>query len=141
MFSKMEDKIKLKPTKYDIILYAIVLLVIISVMILTLSFRTSKDNLVTVKYANNVVKTMKLAEDQEFVMQTSDYPLLLGDLTIEISNSRVRIKEETSNYHYCSLQSWVDSKGTSLICAPNHVVVSIEGYVDSGIDYPAGGGQ
>ena len=71
---------------------------------------------------------MNLQVDETFTMTVEDYPLLLGDLTIEVKNGKVGVVEQTSHYNYCELVGSTDKKGTAIICAPNGVVITIEGY-------------
>ncbi len=82
-------------------------------------------------YANVYIETeqvesLSLSVDQEVTFFQEDYPVLLGDITLEIVARRVRIKEEVSPLHYCSLQGWIDQPGLPIVCAPNQFLVVIE---------------
>jgi len=88
--------------------------------------RPANDLVVNVYYEFNVIDTHELYANQSFVYKKDDYPRLLDDITLEITNGKVRIAEETSPLNYCSLQGWVDHSGTPIICAPNYFMVIIE---------------
>lgn len=132
--------ISLQRKKADWFVYGLTLLILLSIFVALISFSLSSANQVTVRYNNELVYTMYLDQDEEYLMRQSDFPMLLGDLVVEVKNKRVRIKEETSPYNYCSQLGWVSFKGMSLICAPNYVIVTVQGYYDSGFDIIPGGG-
>lgn len=58
----------------------------------------------------------------------------LGDVVIEINDGRIRVAEEISPRHYCSLQGWVDRTNTPIVCLPNRIVIVIESSHNSGDD-------
>ena len=133
-------KYELKRNKLDYIITSIVIILI--AVLISCSFylkSTSKDNLVSIKYYNKEVYKMSLAKDEVFVMKKEKYDKLLDDLVIEVKNGKVRVVEEESPKHYCSILGFVESKGTSIICAPNGVVITIEGKSDDIIDWQPGG--
>ena len=85
---------------------------------------------------------MNLEIDETYTMKKEDFPLLLGDLTVEVKNGKVGVVEQTSNYNYCELVGSTDKKGTAIICAPNGVVITIEGYEEPCSDWgPCLGGE
>jgi hypothetical protein len=132
--------ISLQQKKADWFVYGLTLFILGSILLAMVSFSLDSGKQVTVRYDNELIYTMYLDQDEEYTMRQTDFPLLLGDLVIEVKERKVRIKEETSPYHYCSQLGWVALKGMSLICAPNYVVVTIEGFYDSGFDIIPGGG-
>ena len=101
----------------------------------------SKDgDAAVVRYNNKIVKVMPLDKDDEFIMRKSEgYDDLYGDeLIVTVKNKKVSITKEDSPFHYCSYLGEISQRGSSLICAPNCVVVTIEsvdgGNTDDGID-------
>jgi len=50
----------------------------------------------------------------------------LGDVFIEVASGRVRVEKETSPYHLCSIQGWVQYANIPIVCLPNHIVIIIE---------------
>lgn len=136
----MKKKIALERKKADWLVYGVTFLILLSIVIALFGFSKSSANQVTIRYNNELIYTMYLDQNEEYLMKKSDFPLLLGDMVVEVSNKRVRVKEETSPYHFCSKLGWVSLKGMALICAPNYVVVTVQGYYDSGFDIIPGGG-
>ncbi len=134
------NNITLKRTKGDIIVIIAAVSLIIAMLIALFSVRGNKENnVVTVKYDNQVIHTMHLNIDETFTMKQADYDKLLGDLVIVVEDGAVRVDEQTSHYNYCEYMGPVSQKGTSIICAPNSVVITIDGYEDTGVDWQGGG--
>ena len=136
-------KIQLKPNKSDIgVLITIIVFIAVFVVSLIIDSFNVGDNIVVVRYNNEVVHKMNLQVDETYTMKKEDFPLLLGDLTVEVKNGKVGVVEQTSNYNYCELVGATDKKGTAIICAPNGVVITIEGYEEPCSDWgPCLGGD
>lgn len=136
-------KIQLKPNKSDIgVLITIIVFIAVFVVSLIIDSFNVGDNIVVVRYNNEVVHKMNLQVDETYTMKKEDFPLLLGDLTVEVKNGKVGVVEQTSNYNYCELVGSTDKKGTAIICAPNGVVITIEGYEEPCSDWgPCLGGD
>ena len=132
-------RLTLKQNKTDLVIVLLAIALIISFVGLIFSLDTSNADKIRVIYNNRLVKEMALSYDETFVMEQADYPLLLGRMVIEVSEGKVRVKEEESPRNYCSILGWVSNKGSSIICAPNNVVITVEGYVDPGYDFEIGG--
>ena len=49
-----------------------------------------------------------------------------GDVVIEYKNNKVRVIEEDSPKHICSIQGWSSSPLNPITCLPNNVVIVIE---------------
>jgi len=55
----------------------------------------------------------------------------LGVVTIEVVGGKIRVEKETSPYHLCSIQGWVQYANIPIVCLPNHIVIIIKnGTVD-----------
>jgi hypothetical protein len=86
----------------------------------------------TAQYANvyimgELTHSYSLKESASYTLLQNEYPSLLDDMIIEIdATGKVRVAEETSRYHICSLQGWVGTPGQPIVCAPNRVVIVIE---------------
>ncbi|MEG1475686.1 MAG: NusG domain II-containing protein [Longicatena sp.] len=76
---------------------------------------------VVVNYKSSEILRVKLAEDKNYLVKGS-----LGDVNIEVQNKKVRVEKETSPYHLCSIQGWVDQPNRPIVCLPNNIVVQIE---------------
>ena len=121
------NKLPLKKTRFDIYAFSFLMIFASFMLVITNVFnRPTDDLIVNVYYEFNVIDTHELYANQSFVYKKDDYPRLLDDITLEITNGKVRIAEETSPLNYCSLQGWVDHSGTPIICAPNYFMVIIE---------------
>jgi len=131
----------LKRNFHDYIVGIITLVIIAILVFFLVSYSSTSDNVVHVYYQNELVHTMYLNIDESYTMEMDDYSGLLGDLTIEVNNGSVAVVNQTSDKNYCEYMGAVSTKGTSIVCAPNGVVITIEGYVDTGIDYTPGGGN
>lgn len=129
----------LKLKKGDIIAIILAVALIITSVIMILVYSRYEDNIVTVRYNGVVVRQMRLDTDETYVMKQEDYDLLLGDLTIVVEDGKVRVDDQTSRYDYCELYGPASSKGTTIICAPNYVTITIDGYSDTASDWPPKG--
>ena len=76
-----------------------------------------------------------LNDNRIIELDKDNYHTLLGDMTIEIKDGKVRVSKEESPKNYCSKQGWVSSVATPIVCLPNAVVVTIIGENDSDMDW------
>ncbi|MDY4788465.1 MAG: NusG domain II-containing protein [Bacilli bacterium] len=132
-------KFNLVKNKIDYLISIIVILAILIMVVFSLTLKADKNSIVSIRYYNKIVYQMSLNKNEIFTLEKEKYPLLLDDLVIEVKNGKVRVVEEESPRHYCSILGFVDTKGTSIICAPNGVVITIEGQRDDDIDWVPGG--
>ncbi len=134
--------LKLKPNKHDFFVLAAILVILVVTIIASFSSSSSEDNIVVIRYNNEIVHKMNLQVDETFTMKQEDYDLLLGDLTVQVKDGKVAVVEQTSNHNYCEIMGEVNKPGTAIICAPNGVVITIEGYEEPCSDWgPCLGGD
>jgi hypothetical protein len=88
--------------------------------------RPSGDLFVSVYIETMLVDQYSLYDNQTIVFSQATYPILLGDVTLEITNERIRVEKETSPLNICSAQGWVGTPGLPIICAPNYFMAVIE---------------
>ena len=123
-------KYKLKFSLHDLFASFIslgVVFIFIVISIISIPKSNSEDYAV-IRYNNKIVKKMPLSIDDDFIMLKKDYPDLYGDeLIVTVKNQKVSITKEDSPFHYCSYLGEISNRGSSLICAPNCVRVTIEG--------------
>ena len=122
-------KYKLKWSLHDLVMSGISLLVIVILIIVSyFSLPKSLGNeYAVVRYHNEIVAKMPLNKDAEFIMYKSDYEDLYGDeLIVTVKGGKVFISKEDSPFHYCSYLGEIQNVGSSLICVPNCVRVTIE---------------
>lgn len=123
-------KYKLKFSLHDLFSSFIslgVVFIFIVISIISIPKSNSEDYAV-IRYNNKIIKKMPLSIDDDFIMLKKDYPDLYGDeLIVTVKNQKVSITKEDSPFHYCSYLGEISNRGSSLICAPNCVRVTIEG--------------
>lgn len=123
-------KYKLKFSLHDLFASFISLgLVFIFIVISIISIpKSNSEDYAVIRYNNKIIKKMPLSVDDDFIMLKKDYPDLYGDeLIVTVKNQKVSITKEDSPFHYCSYLGEISNRGSSLICAPNCVRVTIEG--------------
>ena len=129
--------IRLKPNKHDYILGSFIIVLIISLVISLVLPKNSDDHYVYVKYDGQVVHQMDLYKDEVFVMHVEDekYSDLHGDFEVTVKDGKVGITQNTCPQDFCAHLGWIDSKGYSLICAPNKIVIEIGEEIKSDCDW------
>ena len=123
-------KYKLKFSLHDLFASFISLCVVfIFIVISIISIpKSNSEDYAVIRYNNKIIKKMPLSIDDDFIMLKKDYPDLYGDeLIVTVKNQKVSITKEESPFHYCSYLGEISNRGSSLICAPNCVRVTIEG--------------
>lgn len=122
-------KFKLKNSFVD---YIIIGAVLVASVLFSIFFymRPAQGNAVSLYISGEKVNTYSLAEDRIIELYMEDYPSLLGDMTIEIKDGRVRVSKEESPKHLCSRQGWISATGWLISCLPNDVYLIIEGESD-----------
>lgn len=80
-----------------------------------------KEKVVVVNYKDEEVLRVPLHKDDTYRVNGT-----LGKVEIEVLNNKVRVEKETSSYHLCSIQGWVEHVNQPIVCLPNHIVVQIQ---------------
>jgi len=123
----MKRKITLTKNTFDIYILNLLVLLTALILVVTNLYNKPGGNLaVNVYVETERVDTLSLDDDIIVVYLKEDYPVFLGDITLEISGGKVRVEKETSPLHYCSIQGWVGTPGLPIVCAPNYFMVVIE---------------
>lgn len=118
-------KISLKKTQFDTYAFsAIIFIATILFVSLRLALRTDQALFVYVYASGEQIDRLDLSIDLE---KTYKNEVFIEDITIEIKDRKVRVKEETSNLKYCSIQGYVGQIGQPIICAPNNFYLLIMG--------------
>lgn len=119
--------IGLKKNGFDVYVFNLLVLLTALILVVTNLYNRPQGVMVVNVYVETEkIDQLSLYEDISKVYLKEDYPIFLGDITLEISNQRVRVEKETSPLHYCSIQGWVENPGMPIICAPNYFMVVIE---------------
>ena len=122
-------KYELKGSIHDIYMSLVSLVAVILLIVVSFIFtpKSSDTDYAIVRYNNEIIKKMPLNIDDDFIMYKQDYPDLYGDeLIVSVRNKKVSITKEDSPFHYCSYLGEISTRGSSLICVPNCVRVTIE---------------
>lgn len=83
---------------------------------------TTSDQVVAVVYSyDKEILRIDLSVDKTYTVQGA-----LGDVVIEVAGGKVRVEKETSPYHLCSIQGWVQYANIPIVCLPNHIVIMIK---------------
>jgi hypothetical protein len=110
-------------------IYAFSFLIIVTSLIIAVTNiynRPSGDLFVSVYIETVLIDQYSLYDNQTITFEKTTYPILLGDVVLEITNQRMRIEKETSPLNICSAQGWVGTPGLPIICAPNYFMAVIE---------------
>ena len=81
---------------------------------------------VVVSYKDQEILRKDLKENNVYTVKGT-----LGKVQIEVKDKKVRVEKETSPYHLCSIQGWVDAPNRPIVCLPNNIVVLIESSKDT----------
>lgn len=111
-------------TRADKILI-VVIMVIAAAMILPLLGYSPQPSTASVKVKNEEVLNIDLAKDGEYSVEGT-----LGSVNIEVKDGAVRVSQENSPHHYCSLQGYVSDPNVPIVCLPNETVITISGKND-----------
>ena len=128
----------LKRNKTDLFIlsFALIFIIILVVISNIITSNVNGKNKYVVITIEGVEKfKYKLSENRVIELKKEDYDSLLGDMTIEIKDNKVRVEKEESPKNYCSKQGWVETVAIPIVCLPNSVVVTIIGQNDSDIDW------
>ena len=134
-------KISLKPNKHDIFVGAFLFILIASLIISLVSLKSSDDHYVYVKYDGEIIHQMDLHVNEVYLIEKDDekFKNLHGDFEVTVKNGKVAITKNVCPEDFCKHLGWIDSKGYSLICAPNRMVVEIGKKVEINNDWGPGG--
>ena len=83
---------------------------------------TSGQKIAVVSYKNEEVLRIDMSTDATYSVEGT-----LGEVFIEVVDGKIRVEKETSPYHLCSIQGWVEYANVPIVCLPNHIVILIEG--------------
>lgn len=81
----------------------------------------AEDAQAVIYYKDQEVQRLNMSDNGLYTISGE-----LGNVVVEISDGRIRVAEEISPLHYCSLQGWVSTSNTPIVCLPNKVVIIIE---------------
>lgn len=124
---------KLKLNKIDI--FVIIIMTILSLVLSFCVFYLPKDDGKSVgvyvmgkkEYSLSLqTNTTIVLKQGEYDVENHTFPHLLGDLTIEIKDEKIRISDNVCPNKICVKQGWVSIPNVPITCAPNSVFIVIE---------------
>lgn len=104
--------------KYDVGL--VILLVIFSFSFFFFLKDEKGNKEAVVYYDDTEILRVNMNKDSLYTVEG-----LNGEVVIEVSKNRVRIKKETSPNNICSKMGFIESSYETLVCLPNKIVVKI----------------
>lgn len=105
--------------KSDIKLVSILLFVSI-IGVVCFRFFSKKGNSAYVYHDGNLILTIDLSIDNDYVVDGD-----LGDVFIVVRDGKIKVEDETSPLHLCSLQGFVSGSNESIVCLPNKIVINL----------------
>jgi len=106
---------------------ALIIFILISSIVLYGSMEwfvraSTNDKVVAVvSYREEEVLRIDMSIDDTYIVEGT-----LGEVFIEVKDKALRVEKETSPYHICSIQGWVEFANVPIVCLPNHIVIMIE---------------
>lgn len=107
--------------KADVVLILSIMAACLLLMIPML-FSHHTASVAVVRVRNEEKMRIDLSRDGSYEVEGTN-----GPVHIEVKNGKVAVSQENSPHHYCSLQGYVDSVNTPIVCLPNETIVTIEG--------------
>ena len=124
---------KLKANFWDIIITVFIIILSLILSVFFYFIPANSGDTVGVYVMGKLEYQLSLNEDTTLTLHKGEYnnemhtfPHLLGDLTIEIKDEKVRILENECPNKICVNQGWVSIANIPITCAPNNVVIVIE---------------
>lgn len=118
--------------RFDKIFIVLVLVVSLALYLSLQWFVTSstgQNTVAVVTYKDKEVLRIDMGLNKNYTIKGT-----LGDVLIEVKNKAIRVEKETSPYHLCSLQGWVQYANVPIVCLPNHIVILIQNAKSGGED-------
>ena len=108
-------------TKADKILIICVMIISLCLIVPLLKHEVLAS-VAIVQVKNKEVLRIDLSKDANYQVQGS-----LGPVHIEVKDGAIRVSQENSKHHYCSMQGFVSSVNEPIVCLPNDTVITIQG--------------
>lgn len=105
--------------KSDLKLIAIVF--IFSILgLIYLYVQSDVSNTAYIYYESEEILKIPLRLDETYVVDGFN-----GDVTVEVSENRIRVVEEVSPLNLCSKQGYIKYDYETIVCLPNKIVIKI----------------
>ena len=103
------------------IFIAVSALALYATLVLFVQSAASSTSVAVVSYKSDEILRIDLSKNANYTVKGT-----LGDVTIEVLDQKIRVEKETSPYHLCSIQGWVQYTNVPIVCLPNDIVILIE---------------
>lgn len=113
-----------KLNRYDkalMIFIVISALALYATLVLFVQSASTASSVAVVSYKSEEIMRIDLSKNANYTVQGT-----LGDVVIEVKDQKIRVEKETSPYHLCSIQGWVQYTAVPIVCLPNDIVILIE---------------
>lgn len=118
----IQDDSFYKTTKFDLILIALILFLSIS-SILWVSADQIRQPLLS-KSAIIFQDNVKL--DEINMSKNGITPILNGKMQVEVNKGKIRVLHSDCPQHTCAKMGWIQNKGQTIVCLPNHVLIEVK---------------
>ena len=109
-------------TVSDIILILLILLFTMSTVIFA---RQDMNNPLSDARKVSIFQDGKMLE-QTMLNTDREIILLNGDMEIEISGNKLRVKKSNCSRQTCAHMGWISNPGETIACLPNKILIEIE---------------
>ncbi len=111
---------------YDMVYILFIIIISISLIVFGKFFIDKGSNRAIVRYNGKEIMALDLRKNQTVFLLKKDYPLLLGDMEIEVKEGKIAVVKEKSPYNYCSLMGFTGESTRPIICQPNKITITVE---------------
>lgn len=97
-----------------------IIIIIVCVLFIFHFFNKEKANNALVYHGSDLVLTINLNVDNNYVVQGDN-----GEVVIEVKDKKIKVVSENSPYHLCSKQGYISNTNESIICLPNRIIIEL----------------
>lgn len=98
----------------------IIILIFIVISIILLYKPKEQASIANIYYKSELILSVDLNIDNIYEVNGEN-----GIVKLEVSNKKIRVIEETSNYNICSKQGYIENEGETIICLPNKIIIEL----------------
>ena len=98
----------------------IIILLVASIFLIFRLVNSEKANLAFVYHGNELILTIDLNINNEYIVSGDN-----GDVLIKVLDNKIKVESENSPYHLCSKQGFISNSGESIVCLPNKIIIEL----------------
>jgi hypothetical protein len=61
-------------------------------------------------------------------------PILNGKMQVEVNKGKIRVLHSDCPQHICEKMGWIQNKGQTIVCIPNHILIEIKSSGSQSLD-------